>query len=230
MFVPTLGTFLHTSSQREPKGQDDMSRNFVFTVVIFAVISSGTFAQSPSNNPATAPSQGSSNADSNKSGTTMASNGVIKVLSPKVDESLGSSAVTVKFQLENTGAAADSTPTYRVQLDGRDPVEITSTEHSFSGLADGDHVLSIELVDANHTAVPQSRTEVRFRTYTPGTSSKATTSSSTVARPAIRAKWELPSGEGKTELPTAATELPLLSMVGFGVLVGGVISAMRTRR
>jgi hypothetical protein len=208
-----------------------MSRTYIFNVIILFVLSIFAVAQSPGTQPGTAPSQGSNAADRNQSGAAMASSGVIKVLSPKVDERLGSSAVTVRFQLQNTRAAADSSPTYRLQLDGRDPVETTSTEHSFSGLADGEHVVTIDLVDANHTPIAQSHTEVRFRTFTPGANGNVTgPSSSTNPAPVVKAKWELPGAESRRELPTAATELPLLSMVGFGVLVGGVISAMRTRR
>jgi hypothetical protein len=161
----------------------------------------------------------------------MASSAAIKVLSPKVDEKIGSSAITVRFQLVNGSLSADTSPTYRVQLDGRDPVEITSTEHSFSGLADGQHVITIDLVDANHTPVAASHTEVRFNSFTPGANGASGTSTNTPAVPqAVKAKWELPTGEAHRELPSAGSELPLLSMVGFGVLVGGVISAMRTRR
>ena len=32
------------------------------------------------------------------------------------------------------------------------------------------------------------------------------------------------------DLPTANSSLPLLSVIGFGILVGGVLSALRTRR
>lgn len=196
-----------------------MGRVHIFSLVAFLVISISAFAQA------------SGAADNNKPGAEMATSGMIKVLSPKVNERLGSSAVIIRFQLEASGAAADSMPTYRVHLDGRNPVETTSTEHSFAGLTDGEHVISIDLVDANHVPVPLSHTEVRFQTYTPTTNNKV--SSATSVRnvpPTVKANWELPASEGHPDLPTGATELPLLSMVGFGVLVGGVISAMRTRR
>lgn len=161
----------------------------------------------------------------------MASSAAIKVLSPKVNEKVGGSAVTVRFQLVKASMTADTSPTYRVQLDGRDPVEITSTEHSFSGLKDGEHVITIDLVDANHTPVPISHTEVRFSSFTPGANGASGTPTGALAVPTVvKAKWELPTGEAHKELPSAGSELPLLSMVGFGVLVGGVISAMRTRR
>lgn len=206
-----------------------MGRIHIFAVIILGIVSGSAGAQSPGNPPGTVPNQGTPASAANQS---MAASSVIKVLSPKVHEKLGASGVTLRFQVDNPGAAADTSPTYRVQLDARDPVEITSTEHSFTGLADGEHVITIELVDANHTPIPQSRTEVRFRTYTPGAGGSVSDgrASSASAPPVVKAKWELPRIEGHRHLPSAATELPLLSMVGFGVLVGGIISAMRTRR
>jgi hypothetical protein len=208
-----------------------MGRIHNFALIILLGISIFAAGQSPGSQPGTAPGQGGTSADNNQPGVAMAQNGTIKILSPKINERLGNSAVTLRFQLVNSGAAADTSPTYRIQLDGRDPVEVTSTEHSFTGLTDGDHVISIDLVDANHTPVPQSHTEVKFRTFTPGPNDKVTNPSSSVRAPSVvKAKWELPTGESRHDLPSGASELPLLSMVGFGVLVGGVISAMRTRR
>jgi len=182
----------------------------------------------------------------------MASNSVIKILSPKVDEKLGSSALSVRYELLNSGVSASASPSYRLQLDSRDPVETTSTEHSFTGLAPGKHVLTVEVVDANHTPIMGSRTEVQFTTSNqlpsagaqqpaaprqqqPPTQQQAQPQQqqprAELMPPSVhKAYLPLPAGSGSDELPSAAGELPLLSMVGFGVLVGGGISAMRTRR
>jgi hypothetical protein len=195
--------------------------------------------------------------DTNEAGGTMASSSAIKILSPKADEKVGSSAISVKYELLNDAISAAGSPNYRLQLDSRDPVETTSTEYSFSGLAAGSHVLTVEVVDANHTPITGSQTEVHFTSSNqlppagaqqqaqpqqpqqpaqpqqaqPQQQAQPKSPRAELKPPDVRkANLPLPSGNGSDELPSAGGELPLLSMVGFGVLVGGVISAMRTRR
>jgi hypothetical protein len=161
----------------------------------------------------------------------MASSSAIKVLSPKVDEKLQASVVTLRYELVNTGLSADPSPTYRLQLDGRDPVETTASEYSFTGLQPGDHVITIDLVDANHTPVGGSHTEVRFHSSNGAAAPAASGQTSSLYPPIVkRAALPLPPGNPTDQLPSAGGELPLLSMVGFGVLAGGVISAMKTRK
>ncbi len=167
-------------------------------------------------------------ATADQSGGAMAASSSIKILSPKVGEKIGSSALTVKYQLSSSSASADSSPTYKLQLDSQDPVETIQTEYSFSGLKPGNHVLTIELVDANHTPIVGSQAQVSFTTVDqlpPATSQQT----GELITPSLH-KASLPLPADNSALPTAGGELPLLSMVGFGVLVGGVISAMRTRK
>lgn len=200
-------------------------------VVALAVIPFFVLAQNSTPSTATAPQQNPTTTEpsSNQGDAPMASNGSIKILSPKVDEKLGSTIVTVRFQLDNAGLSADTSPNFRVQLDSREAVETTSTEQSFTGLTPGDHVVTIDLVDANHNPIPQGHVEVRFHTFTPGPDPSQQTGA-LVAPSVVKASLPLPDNTANDELPSAAGNLPLLSMVGFGVLVGGVISAMRTRR
>jgi len=159
----------------------------------------------------------------------MAASNSLRILSPTVDQSIGSTTVTLRYQLTDTAASAAPSPTYRVQLDGRDPEETLGTEYSFTGLAPGAHTIIVQLVDANHTVISGSQAVVHFKTFTPGaaTDQKPQTTGALAPPPIVKAKLPLPSAD---QLPSAGGELPLLSMVGFGVLVGGVISAMRTRR
>ncbi|HWR13947.1 MAG TPA: hypothetical protein VN577_03910 [Terriglobales bacterium] len=204
-----------------------LRKRLTLLLLVLPLVAAG---QNPNGLTGTTPtSQGAKVPGSNAPGTTMAASGAIKVLSPKINEKVESSAVTLRFQLQNTGMAPDPSPTYRVQLDSRDPVEITSTEYSFSGIPVGDHVITVELVDANHTPVAASQTQVRFTTVAPGSSAKQTSSAETESQD-VTPKSQAADSNGSKNLPSAGSELPLLSMVGFGVLVGGVISAMRTRR
>ncbi|MGZ4815959.1 MAG: hypothetical protein ACXVZV_11155 [Terriglobales bacterium] len=166
---------------------------------------------------------------SNQSAVMAASNS-LRVLSPTLGEKIGSTAVTLRYQLTDSAASAAPSPTYRVQLDGRDPAETLDTEYSFTGLAPGDHTLIVELVDANHTPISGSRAVVHFKTFTPGATQRSQTTGALVPPAIIKAELPIPSTNPTDELPSAGGELPLLSMVGFGVLVGGIISAMRTRK
>jgi len=198
-------------------------------------------AQSSGTTTGTAPIQGATTAGTNQAVDTMASSSAIKILSPKADEKVGSSALSAKYELLSDAVSAAGSPNYRLQLDARDPVETTSTEHSFSGLYDGSHVLTVELIDANGTPIIGSQTEVHFTTSNQPAGGAQQPAQPQQAQPpqSPRAELQPPSlhkaslplpDSGSDELPSAGGELPLLSMVGFGVLLGGLISAMRTRR
>ena len=209
----------------------------------------------------TAPSQGATTPNTTQAGGPLAQSSAIKILSPKAGEKLTSSALSVTYELLNDGISAAGSPNYRLQLDSRDPVETTSTDYSFSGLAPGKHVLTVDVVDANHTPIMGSQTQVQFTTANPGAENAAQqpAANQQPAQPAqgqqqpaqqqqqaqpqqqspraelmppsvTKASLPLPDSGKGGELPSAAGELPMLSMVGFGVLIGGVISAMRTRR
>ncbi len=225
-------------------------RHYILAAIIIVPFLAA--AQNPGSSPGTAPSQGATTPDTNHAGGAMASSSAIKILSPKADENIGSSAVNVRYELLNDGVSASGTPTYRLQLDSRDPVETTSTEQSFTGLAQGNHVLTVELVDANHNPIGGSQTQVQFSTANqlPAAGANQQQAQPSAPQQAPQAgqpqqsqqpraelkpgsvtKASLPEQQANnSELPSAAGDLPLLSMVGFGVLVGGVISAMRTRR
>ena len=182
------------------------------------------------------------------SGSAMAASNDLRILSPKVDQKIGASDISVRYELTNASADAAPSPTYRVQLDGRDPAETLDTSYNFTGLAPGPHTFVVELVDANHTPIIGSEAVVHFTTFVPGAntapasgtngsgtqgttgSPKPHTTGSLLPPPVVKASLPLASNRAAEELPSAGGELPLLSMVGFGVLVGGVISAMRTRK
>ena len=153
-------------------------------------------------------------AASQTSGTT---SGTLRILAPKSGERLQQSFVTVQYELANPGAAAGS-PNYWLQLDNREPVVTTATEHSFTGLASGRHTLVVRLVDANNTPISGMEAQLEFA----------------VAPPAPAPRAALPQSDGPVvddpaPLPAAGSALPLLSVIGFGALVGGIASALKTR-
>ncbi|HWR36645.1 MAG TPA: hypothetical protein VN622_12315, partial [Clostridia bacterium] len=93
--------------------------------------------------------------------------------------------------------------------------------------------------DANETPIPGARSVVQFNILPP-----RSTSAPPAARPGGMAyNTDAPivrmasvagppiDGDPQNEdgLPSSGGALPLLSVIGFGVLLGGVASAMRTR-
>ena len=204
-------------------------KTFITAVVLFLMTLPVT-AQTSNGAPANPSQQSSSPAQQN----IMAASNSLRILSPTVGQKIGSTSIDVRYELTNTSADAAPSPNYRLQLDQRDPVETLDTEYNFTGLAPGGHTLTIELVDANHTPITGSQVVVHFNTFTPGvtgsTSSQPQNTGELMRPQIVKAKLPLPAAAPADQLPNAGGELPLLAMVGFGVLVGGVISALRTRK
>jgi hypothetical protein len=145
----------------------------------------------------------------------------LRIVSPKPNEKLAQTFVAVQFQQVSPASAA-GTPTYELRLDGRDPVQTTDTTYTFNGLTPGSHDLIVQIVDANGTPVSGTRSEVKFVIVNPAASGATTGTGQALNLPVLP---QTPLGD----LPNGNSSLPLLSIIGFGILVGGVISALRTR-
>jgi hypothetical protein len=215
---------------------------------IILIVSILAVAQDPGYTQSSPPNQTIAAPSSDQSEGTTATSAALEIVSPKANENVVNSAITVRYDLLDSGVTASASPIYRLRLDGRDPVETTSNSYNFAGLKPGNHVLAVELVDANHTPILGSGTAVHFTSsnqppaatgqQSPATPPQSQQSPPQQQSPQVesqppsihKANLPLPAGNGSGELPSAGGELPLLSMVGFGVLVGGLISAMRTRR
>jgi hypothetical protein len=145
----------------------------------------------------------------------------LRIVSPKPNEKLAQTFVAVQFQQVSPASPAGS-PTYELRLDGRDPVQTTDTNYTFNGLTPGSHDLIIQIVDANGTPVSGTRSEVKFVIVNPAASGATAGTGQALNLPVLP---QTPL----TDLPSGNSSLPLLSIIGFGILVGGVISALRTR-
>jgi uncharacterized protein (DUF2141 family) len=128
----------------------------------------------------------------------------LRVTAPQNGQKFGDDIVEVHFELINRSVVASSSPAYQLQLDSETRVQTTSTEYTFTGLQPGPHTVAVEAVDANGTTIPGSANAVKF-----------------IVLP--------PSPADKDSLPEAGGALPLLSVIGFGVLLGGIASALKTR-
>lgn len=167
----------------------------------------------------------------------------LHILAPQNGENINNGFVTVQYELASSASAA-STPTFQLRLDSRDPVQTTDTQYTFTGLPAGTHIITIEVVDANNTPLPGVQNQVQF-TIQPAApqGAGALTQSSAVRLQAAAMTSQQPpnwrsaaeeanstSQASRGELPKSGSALPLISVIGMGVLVGGIASALRTNR
>lgn len=156
---------------------------------------------------------------------------LLRILTPVASQQLSNDAVTVRFELINPAAYA-GTPDFLVQLDGTVPVRTGATEQGFTGISAGAHSFTVALLDANGSPVPGGRASVQFTVATQPASSGG-------GQTADQRKLDLgghtfqkpdpAQSSADADLPKASSPLPLISVIGFGILVGGIVSAMKTR-
>lgn len=180
----------------------------------------------------------------------------VRIVSPQSGQKIRDNFIDVRFEVINPGVSVN-TPTFNVQLDGRDPVQTTSTDQTFDGLTPGSHTLTVELVDANGTPINGSRAQVQFivtpqqaapTSPAPGPqgnqpqpgpqlltislnqgSSNAGQQAQTQQPQTMSSNANKGADKNDDALPQSGSALPLLSLIGFGVLLGGITSALKTR-
>src|SRR3954470_22163050 len=92
-------------------------------LILSLSLSSFALAQtSPGGSTGSSPGQGATTPGTGQPGGYMAASSSLKILSPTVDQKIGSSTLSVRYEVTNQGASAAPSPTFRLQLDGRDPV------------------------------------------------------------------------------------------------------------
>jgi len=153
----------------------------------------------------------------------------IRVIAPSSGQKFGTNIVAVRFELTNPQALAATTPNFRLQLDTTDPVTTTSTDYTFTGLAPGNHKLTIVLVDANQTPVAGTEVVVPFVVAQQAQQPASPRSELSPLSPPQYVPTSYLTLDERDTLPNSGSALPLLSVIGFGVLVGGIATAMKTR-
>jgi hypothetical protein len=159
----------------------------------------------------------------------------IRILTPVSGQTLTSNFVDVRFELVQPALSGE--PNFIVQLDAADPVNTTSTDCTFSDLQPGVHSIQVTLVDANNSPIQGGAATVQFKV--PSVSTPAHTDGSRGARPhSTRTIAGAPPAapippelrkDGDLYLPLAGSPLPLISLIGFGLLLGGAAQTMRSR-
>jgi hypothetical protein len=153
----------------------------------------------------------------------------LRILSPHEGERLKQDFIHVQFELTNSGASAAGTPTFELQLDSLDPVTTSSNDYTFTGLAPGAHKITVQLIDANGTPISGAAGQVQFFILRPTATLRHKARALAAALRVEDSKQQPLRDMDGHELPAAGGALPLLSVIGFGALLGGIASAMKTR-
>ena len=150
--------------------------------------------------------------------------GALRVNTPKANEILAQTFVHVTYQLMNPGAAPSPSPNFTVQLDGNDPVTTAASDYTFTGLTPGPHTVTVTLVDANGVPIANSSVSTKFVV-------KDGVRNQTAAHTALyprRGRLRVAKSEAAS-VPLGSAPLPMLSLVGFAVLIGAIWTAIQNR-
>ncbi len=155
-----------------------------------------------------------------------ATTGAVRIVSPKPGDKLVNNFVEVRYEIA-AAVSASGSPTFRVRLDGQDPVTTTDLSHTFTSLTPGAHTVTVEVVDANGTPISGSVAQIQFSVIT------GQSAPNRLRRPSSKIKNAgeyQPVAWQQEELPQTGSALPLLSVIGLGVLIGGLASALKVTR
>lgn len=151
----------------------------------------------------------------------------VRILTPSAGQTLNARFVDVRFELVRP--ALSDEPNFLVQLDSGDPVTTTDTDYTFVDLQPGVHTVRVTLVDANNMPVQGGTATVKFKVPSasqPAGSQQHFNGSPRGAAPSAPIPPEL-RNDADPQLPLAGSPLPVISVIGFGLLLGGAVQAMR---
>jgi hypothetical protein len=157
----------------------------------------------------------------------------VSILAPLAGQSLAVDFVQVRYELLRP--ALSDEPTFLVQLDAADPVSTSESSYTFSDLQPGLHTVRVTLVDANKTPVQGGTATVQFEisaSSKPAAGQGPRSANPSLSLAGIEPPAPIPPellAHGDLKFPVAGSPLPLLSLVGFGLLIGGVARTMRAR-
>ncbi len=153
---------------------------------------------------------------------------VVHIVSPDSDQALKATTVSITYEVSSHKRASARPDLFRVQLDSQPPVETSDTTYTFDNLMAGQHDLSVELLDAKHRPITASKAEMSFVTELPEPDPQVEVAP--MMPPTLqKVAMFLPQAAAPIDPGDGSAEMPLLTVIGLGVLVGGMVSAMKTR-
>jgi LPXTG-motif cell wall-anchored protein len=156
--------------------------------------------------------------------------GGVRIVSPRPGDKLVNDFVDVRYEVA-AAVSASGSPTFRVRLDGRDPVTTTDLSYTFTNLTAGAHTVTVEVVDANGTPISGSVAQIQFSVVTgQNAPNRLPRPRSSIKNAREYRQVAMQSADQREELPQTGSALPLLSVIGLGVLIGGLASALKVTR
>ena len=159
---------------------------------------------------------------------------LVRILAPADGQTVPSNFGNLRFELMQP-ATTGGEPSFLVQLDSADPVHTSSTDYALPELPPGSHSIRVDMVDATNSPIPGGSATVQFMVQSVPQPTHRNALRETKlysgqmivgAAPASPIPPEL-RNDGDIKLPLAGSPLPLLSLIGFGLLIGGAAQAMR---
>jgi hypothetical protein len=158
----------------------------------------------------------------------------VRILTPIEGETLMADYVHVRYELKQP--ASSDEPNFLVQLDANDPVNTSQSSITFNDVQPGTHIVRVTLVDANNIPIQGGTATIQFTVKAPSVRGHSTRgmrrdpadSMAEAMAPEVPIPPELLAG-GELNLPMAGSPLPILSVIGFGLLMGGAVHTLRSR-
>ncbi len=175
-----------------------------------------------------AQNSGSANSDTTQKHVT--TRRVIHIVSPAFGENLEGTSVSIRYEVSSTKRIPAHPTMFRIQMDSLPPVETIENAYTFDSLAPGQHDVTVELLDSRSRPVSSSLVKTSFVSAVPDTNSTAELVVEPMLPPTLqKVAMFLPQAAAPIDPGDGSGEMPLLSVIGLGVLVGGMVSAMKTR-
>jgi hypothetical protein len=160
----------------------------------------------------------------------------IRILTPVAGQTIQSDFTDLRF--ETVQPVLSGEPNFLIQIDSADPINTTGTEYTLTGLQPGIHSVRVTLVDANNSPIQGGAATVQFKVPAIAQPARKNGSRGAVVYPGQSiggAPPELPippelREDGDIKIPLAGSPLPALSLIGFGLLIGGAAQTMRVRK
>jgi hypothetical protein len=219
IFMLQMMRRLHTRREYMKK----MLKEFVLIAVAIAVTQASPLAAWAALNP--------------PASTNLAVSGALTRALPSQYAGPSSLLKDVDLQSNSVRSAQSGEPTLLVELDRADPIFTDETDNAFSGLQPGIHTARVTLMDANDQPVQGGSATVRLKVQSAAQPAKLGRLTATqLPAPGLRgAAPTLPvppvlRNDADPDLPLKGSPLPLISLIGFGLLIGGMVPAMRARK
>ncbi len=173
--------------------------------------------------------QNSGSANSKSSANHATTRRVVHIVSPVSGENLEGTSVSIRYQVSPTKRTSTQPAMFRIQMDSQPPVETNETAYTFDSLMPGSHDVTVELLDSRNRPITSSLAKASFVCQSPETNSAELVVEPMLPPTLQKVAMFLPQAAAPIDPGDGSGEMPLLSVIGLGVLIGGMVSAMKTR-